>query len=204
MDFSTWDSNLHNFCPKICKSRRFHGFHLSRNTSDSKNGESKTGGKKRNWWGSHLRMSWGDVDFLSLRPFRKSPVELVLWEAIFEVVAPSDVEDPRRPCGRHGHGALCHLGLKKNRFCTWKMVEFRSRWFQALGGSVVYGYLLPVIPDFRSSFFLGDAIAIRWLRLIWFLVLQRMRVRQRVTACVQSISRSNSSTRSRLPVFGWR
>lgn len=30
-------------------------------------------------------------------------------EAIFEVVAPSDVEDPRRPCGRHGHGALCSL-----------------------------------------------------------------------------------------------
>ena len=67
---------------------------------------------------------------------------------------------------------------------------------------MVYGYLLPVIPDFRSSFFLGDAITIRWFRLIWFLVLQRMRVRQRVTACVQSISRSNSSTRSRLPVFG--
>lgn len=132
-------------------------------------------------------MSWGDVDFLSLRPFRKNPVELVSWEAIFEVVAPSDVEDPRRPCGRHGHGALCHLALK-NRFCTWKMVDFRSRWFQALGGSVVYGYLLPVIPDFRSSFFLGDAIMIRWLRLIWFLVLQRMRVRQRVTACVQPIS----------------
>ena len=63
---------------------------------------------------------------------------------------------------------------------------------------MVYGYLLPVIPDFRSSFFWGDAITIRWLRLIWFLVLQRMRVRQRVTACVQSISRSNSSTRSRL------
>ena len=85
---------------------------------------------------------------------QKNPVELVSWEAIFEVVAPSDVEDPRRPCGRHGHGALCHLGLK-NRFCTWKMVDFRSRWFQALGGSVVYDYLLPVIPDFRSSFFWG-------------------------------------------------
>ena len=78
----------------------------------------------------------------------------ISWEAIFEVVAPSDVEDPRRPCGRHGHGALCHLGLK-NRFCTWKMMEFRSRWFQALGGSVVYGFFLPVIRDFRSSFFWG-------------------------------------------------
>lgn len=125
--------------------------------------------------------------FCRFVPFEKTPVGLVSWEAIFEVVAPSDVEDPRRPCGRHGHGALCHLGLT-NRFCTWKMVDFRSRWFQALGGSVVYGYLLPVIPDFRSSFFWGDAITIRWLRLIWFLVLQRMRVRQRVTACVQPIS----------------
>ena len=148
-------------------------------------------------------MSWGDVDFLSLRPFRKNPVELVSWEAIFEVVAPSDVEDPRRPCGRHGHGALCHLALK-NRFCTWKMVDFRSRWFQALGGSVVYGYLLPVIPDFRSSFFFGGC---DYDSLVTFdLVFGPSKDESKATGdsmCPNRYPISNSSLQSFIPVFGW-
>lgn len=49
----------------------------------------------QHWWGSHLSIS---------------------WEAIFEVVAPSDVEDPRRPCR---HGALCYLASSCNMKNGW-------------------------------------------------------------------------------------
>lgn len=133
MDFSTWDSNLHNFVRKFVNPEGFTVFTFKKYIWLKKWRVKNWGRKKRNcWWGSHLCMSWGDVDFLSLRPFRKSPVGLVSWEAIFEVVAPSDVEDPRRPCGRHGHGALCHLGYKKKDFA-------REKWW----------ILGPVIPGIR-------------------------------------------------------
>ena len=95
----------------VCKPRRFFTFlTFQKITSDSRNREKQTG--ERNCCSantSNLKnttlMGSRQLDF-----FGRCGIFGRFVEAIFEVVAPSDVEDPRRPCGRHG--ALCHLGPK--------------------------------------------------------------------------------------------